>query len=244
MAHEVVKHVGSRAYRYRVESYRDPATGKVRGRWTYLGRVTGSGTEPPRRTTRELTRERLLTALEALLERHDYAAMTAAEIAEEAGLAHGTFYRYFRDKGAALREAIERVRAAVDREHVALATQPGSLERERARVRRWARAVMGAPVERPGLLRAWFALTDADPQAAQRRSERREHSVESLASYLERCVAAGLVRDLAHPRALATALLSLFDGVLRGAATGRASSREAIEGVLDVFDRAIFGTFP
>ncbi len=107
--------------------------GKVRGRWTYLGRVTGSGTEPPKRTTRELTRERLLTALEALLERHDYAAVTAAEIAEEAGLAHGTFYRYFRDKGAALREAIERVRAAVDREHVALATQPGSLERERAR---------------------------------------------------------------------------------------------------------------
>ena len=37
MPHDVIKRVGRRAYRYRVESYRDAETQKVRKRWTYLG---------------------------------------------------------------------------------------------------------------------------------------------------------------------------------------------------------------
>ena len=52
VAYEVIKRVSGRAYRYRVESYRDPVTRRVRGKWTYLGRVEGEGTLSPERKSR------------------------------------------------------------------------------------------------------------------------------------------------------------------------------------------------
>jgi AcrR family transcriptional regulator len=240
LAHEVVKRVGDRAYRYRVESYRDRETGKVRGRWTYLGRVAVDATVAPLRPARERTRDRLLAALERLLEDAEYADVSAGQIAEAAGLAHGTFYRYFRDKHAALREAIERVREAVDRERVALGGPIGTVTEERDRVRAWADAVLHAPIDRRGLLRAWLAVSDADPEVAERRTQRRAASVAAFTDYLQRGAAAGtiVVDDAA---ALAVALLSLFDGVLRIVASDRDPGAQLRAGVIAVFDRAIFG---
>jgi AcrR family transcriptional regulator len=240
VAHEVVKKVGNRAYRYRVESYRDRSTGKVRGRWTYLGRVAGDATIAPQRPAKERTRDRLLAALERLLDRHDFALISAGQIADEAGLAHGTFYRYFRDKRAALHVAIDRVRETVDRERAALDGPIGTLAGERARVRAWAEAVLHAPIERHGLLRAWLAVSDSEPDLAERRKRRRAASVAAFTDYLHRCVAAGIVA-VDDPAALASALLSLFDGVLRTAAANRDPGAQLRAGVTAVFDRAIFG---
>ena len=115
MSHEVIKRVGARAYRYRVESYRDASSKKVRSRWTYLGRVDrpADDGEPPsvaprtRRRTSE-TRERLIEAFEFLLETLSFDRVTAGAVAERAGVAHGTFYRYFSDKAALLRAALDR----------------------------------------------------------------------------------------------------------------------------------------
>ncbi len=240
MAHEVLKRVGNRTYRYRVESYRDRATGKVRGHWTYLGRVAGDATVSPQRPARERTRDRLLVALERLLDGRDYADISAGQVAEAAGLAHGTFYRYFRDKHAALREAIDRVREAVDRERVALGGPIGTVAEERNRVRAWADAVLHAPLDRRGLMRAWLAVSDADADLAQRRAERRAATVATFTDYLDRCVAAG-VATIDDPAALAAALLSLFDGILRIVASGRDPGAQLRAGVIAVFDRAIFG---
>ncbi|MGH7756575.1 MAG: TetR/AcrR family transcriptional regulator, partial [Vulcanimicrobiaceae bacterium] len=119
MPRDVVKTIRGRAYRYRVESYRDPATGKTRGRWTYLGKVAaddGAGTVAGTRRDAGKTRAALLDATERLLGVIDLGKLTAAGIATEAGLGHGTFYRHFRNKGEAVRTAIERYRAGVDRE--------------------------------------------------------------------------------------------------------------------------------
>jgi len=74
VAYEVIKRVGGRAYRYRVESYRDPETRRVRGKWTYLGRVEGEGTLSPERQARPSSRTRLLNALEELLGMRDLPA--------------------------------------------------------------------------------------------------------------------------------------------------------------------------
>ena len=43
VAYKVTKRIGGRAYLYRVESQRDPETGRRRNRWTYLGRAPGDG---------------------------------------------------------------------------------------------------------------------------------------------------------------------------------------------------------
>ncbi len=107
MAYEVVKTIRGREYRYRVQSERDPHTGKSRNRWTYIGRVTGEPDVAKSRPARPNARLRLLAAAERLLEGGEASALSVDAIATEAGVAHGTFYRYFRDRSAVL-EALAR----------------------------------------------------------------------------------------------------------------------------------------
>jgi AcrR family transcriptional regulator len=241
VAHDVVKRVGDRSYRYRVESYRDPASGKVRGRWTYLGRVAGEGAQPPReRRSSAQTRERLLGALELLLEEQEFGAVTAGAIARAAGLAHGTFYRYFADKRQALRAAVERARELAERTRPSFEPPFGSAARERARVRSWVTAVLDAPFERRGLTRTWFVLSELDLELLALRRTYRARTVEAFASYLERLRSAGTV-DVPQPRELAAALLILLEGTVRRVLVeGETFEPDALDGVVEVFDRAIF----
>jgi AcrR family transcriptional regulator len=240
VAHEVVKHVGARAYRYRVESYRDPASGKVRGKWTYLGRAGSAETAARPRQSAQETRERLLAALERLLEEHEYGGVTAGAIAAAAGLAHGTFYRYFSDKQAALRAAIERAREAWARTRPSFEPPYGSLEAERDRVRTWVIAVLSAPYERRGLMRAWYAQREIDVELQALRRRGRAQTVDALASYLEG-LGKAKTTGVPRPRELAAALLVLLEGTLRRALVeGESLDAGAIAGVVDVFDRAVF----
>jgi AcrR family transcriptional regulator len=240
LAHEVLKRVGSRSYRYRVESYRDPSTGKVRGHWTYLGRaIAGGATVPPTRRSPTSSRPRLLVALESLLERGDLAEVTAALVAAEAGLASGTFYRYFRDKHDALRAAVEQTRDEVD-QTVLLPDRPvGARSEERQRVRRWAETALRARIERPGLVRAWLAAAQSDAAIAAQHAERRARALAALTAYLERLHAAG-IGSIQHARGTALALLSVLEAKLRAAASGQSVDDDEIEGVLTLIDRAIF----
>ena len=115
MAYEVIKRVSGRAYRYRVESYRDPETRRVRGKWTYLGRVEGEGTLSPERKARPSSRERLLDAVERLLETNELSTISTGMVASEAGLAYGTFYRHFRDLAHVVRDAMVRETANLEK---------------------------------------------------------------------------------------------------------------------------------
>ena len=243
MAHDVVKRVAGRSYRYRVESYRDPTSGKVRGRWTYLGRVDGDGAQPPReRPPSSQTRERLLGALELLLEEQEFGAVTAGAVARAAGLAHGTFYRYFADKRQALRAAVERARELAERTRPSFEPPFGSAAGECARVRAWVTAVLDSPFERRGLTRTWFVLSELDLELQTLRRTYRARTVDVFASYLERLRSAGTV-DVPRPRELAAALLILLEGTVRRVLVeGETSEPGTLQGVVDVFERTIFKT--
>jgi len=178
-------------------------------------------------------------ALGRLLERVDYSEVTAGAVAAEAGLAHGTFYRYFKDTQDALRAAVEQVREAVDRTALVADRPVGTLAEERERVRRWAEAAMRAPVDRPGLVRAWLAVSERDPAMAARKNERRLQTQAELSGYIERLIAAGLTR-VPDAAGLASALLSLVHGTVRESAAGVPLTDGGVEGVLLVVDRAVF----
>ena len=241
MSHQVVKSVGGRSYRYEVESYRDPLTGKVRGRWTYLGRADGSErrAERPAKAATP-TRERLLDALAVLLDRHDFGDLTVTAIASQAGLAHGTFYRYFGDKEAALRAAAGRIREEVERSRPDFDAPAGSLAAERARVRSWVETMLRTPVDRPGLLREWYAALARDPKLAAERAAKRTEMLAVFAGYLRRLDESGTVA-VERPDELAAALLTATDGAFRNLALTREPFSEAtIRGMCDLFDRAIF----
>jgi AcrR family transcriptional regulator len=239
MAYEVTKKVGPRAYRYRVESYRDPASSKVRSRWTYLGVVAGDGTgvAPAKRANSEATRERLILAFEELVADLPYRDITAGTVATKAGLAHGTFYRYFADKRSLLIAAITRFRQELDRVHPEFGAAIGTREQERDRFRTWILALYRWPARNPGLYRAFVDAHDADEELREHKRIRLAERTAQLTAYFERLNAAG-VAEIEHPHVLASSLTILVNGSLRELFTSGASTGEA--GITEIFDRAVF----
>lgn len=243
MAYEVVKRVGARAYRYSVESFRDPATKKVRSRWTYLGRAAaavGSETTPKRRAPGQM-RERLIDAYERLVEAGSAAGVSAGTVATEAGVAHGTFYRYFADKRAILVAALERVRDEFERASPTFGPPFGTRTAERARVRAWTQAICRHLPARAGVLRAWHEALETDPELREQRVRRRLLRVGALRDYLKELADAGIVFGV-HPEPLATALVTLIEATFRESVAASSTADAAlVEGVIELFDRAIFG---
>ncbi|GAC1400773.1 MAG: hypothetical protein NVS2B8_21690 [Vulcanimicrobiaceae bacterium] len=250
MAYHVVKRVGQRAYRYRVESYRDPHTHETRARWTYLGRVDGSVDardavgEAAQAVVRRVpgrTRDALIEAFGRVAAERPYAEITAGVVAEAAGLAHGTFYRHFRDKRAILLAAVDRLRADLERDRPTFDAPYGSRDAERRRVRAWTQALAATGSAR-GLLRAWLDALDGDASLADLRKTRLRERTAALEAYLVGLAAAAII-VLERPAPLATALTLLVDAAFRSIVAGDpVDDATVFAGVTDAFDRAIFTT--
>ncbi|HTW84635.1 MAG TPA: TetR/AcrR family transcriptional regulator [Candidatus Sulfotelmatobacter sp.] len=240
MAYEVTKTIAGRAYRYRVESVRDETSGKRRNRWTYLGRASPDpdGVARPR-APRGNARERLLDAFERLLADRDYEQVTADAIAAEAGLAHGTFYRHFRDKRDALRGALGRVReenrVSFDRLDDAVA----GLAEARAQIRGLVDGLR-KPLQHPGLLRATQVLALRDEVLIEERRAFQRAATRRLAEHLRALGARGLA-DVRDPDATAGVVLNLLQGMAREAIVEGVGPDEArLAAAADVLDRAVF----
>ncbi len=239
MAYEVVKTIGGRPYRYRVERVRDPATGKQRSRWTYLGRVDPATGERPR-TRRTDGRERLLDALERLLEATDFSAVTAGAIAAEAGVAHGTFYRHFHDKRDALRSAFERVRERRGPTLDMLRDDVPSREAARTALRACVTLVLESPANHPALLRAFYALVMRDAELSQERRQRKAASISAMTRYL------GVLRErgfaaIDDAEATAAAILALIEGLYRDSnVDGIPLDAARVRAAATFVDRAVF----
>jgi len=239
MPYEVIKQIGGRAYRYQVERYRDPDSGKVRARWTYLGKAEGSLPAQGRRRPAAITRERLIDAVVQLAERVPWPDFSADAVAREAGLAHGTFYRYFRDRRSALLAAFEEWRKEIDRERPELDREIGTRAAERERLAAWVRSLVGAPLHRPGLFRAWFELAVEDQAHAAVHNERVESVLGGLADYLRRLGDAGLITPPGDPIDFARALFFAVQGVYHGGAVA-GSTETTTRLIVELFDRAVF----
>jgi AcrR family transcriptional regulator len=240
MAYEVTKVVNGRPYRYRVRSERDPDSGKMRNRWTYLGRATPTGA-PVAVKRRPNAREALLDALERLLERSEPAAVTAAAVAVEAGLAHGTFYRYFQNRAAAVHALAERLRSARAGDLALLDDVPAGPGEARTALRAWTEALLRTRTDRPGLVRVWYALAarDAEFQAAGR--ERRDSYRRRMAAWLRDLADRGIIGSL-DPEASAGVLFAMLDGIGREAvAAGEPLDDARIAAAVDLVERSVFG---
>lgn len=233
MAYEVIKRVSGRAYRYRVESYRDPETHKVRGKWTYLGRVEGEGTLSPERQARPSSRTRLLDALEQLLEMRDLSALTTGIIANQAGLAYGTFYRYFKDVHHIVREAMLRYSATHDGLRAELFHEISTASAENDKITIWVAQMIAEAQAQRGLIRAWHVASNADAALILERQQRFDASVAAFAQYIERLNAAGLT-DVRSPAFNAYALEALCTAIVRECAVEPPFVSEKITGLRDV----------
>lgn len=241
MAYEVVKTIGTRQYRYRVKSERDPQTGKVRNRWTYLGRVAGDPDIAKVRAPRPNARLRLLEGAEALLAGGDAAAVTVDAIAAAAGVAHGTFYRYFRDRSDVLQELARHIRATRGiGDDWLLRDDAASVEAARAGMRRWVSDKLRYAREQRASFCAWQALIASDARLAAFRDERRETTLTRLREHVEFLNARGFAH-VAQPAAMAASLIALIDGVCRALVLERDRLDDAgITATADIVERALF----
>jgi AcrR family transcriptional regulator len=246
MAYEVVKTIGTRQYRYRVQSERDALTGKTRNRWTYLGRVAGEGADDGKtRPARGTTRLRLIEAAGRLLATGDAGALTVDAIAAEAGVAHGTFYRYFRDRSDVLEALARHLRdsGTVGDERL-LDDAVTTLGAARAGVRRWvSERLRYARLNRASFC-AWTTLIASDARLSAFREDRRETMLARLREHIEALCAKGFT-EVADSAATSAALLALVDGVMRAAILERDRLDDAgITATADIAERALFARLP
>ena len=107
MSYEVTKRIKGRDYRYRVESARDPESGRAGTRWIYLGKLeNGALVAPVRSVSRRVTHDEIVAVTAKLLESRDASRVTVSVIAHHAGISPGTFYRHFDDRDAAFSAAL------------------------------------------------------------------------------------------------------------------------------------------
>jgi AcrR family transcriptional regulator len=242
MAYTVAKTIHGRSYLYSVEGRRDSVTGKVRNRWTYLGRAPAGAAEvvPPVRTPRGETRRRLIEATERLLERGDRAAVTPSTIATEAGVAHGTFYRHFRDRSAAFAALVDHLRATRGTTDDELRDDVASASEARLALRAWIAGKLRVVRDRPEFIRGFYRLVASDMKVAAYRDERRAQSLSRLRDYLTLLLARGFI-TIADPGATAHLLYALYDGIYRQSAFDDTTIDDAIvNAACDLVERTIF----
>ncbi|MHB1798180.1 MAG: TetR/AcrR family transcriptional regulator [Vulcanimicrobiaceae bacterium] len=169
-----MKTIRGHDYRYSVESYRDPKTGKVRNKWRYLGRAKGS-TPPRRRVRGEETRSALMAALERLLARTSWSEITVRHIAAEADVAAATVYRYFHSRNDVLEACALRANAEYDARLAELANIAETPLQERARLRAWTIRVANDPPGSAVLFALW--ASDATGMGGRERDEHRRRAV-------------------------------------------------------------------
>lgn len=234
MAYEVVKDVKGRRYRYRVESYRDAESGRVRNRWTYLGRIAAEASARQPRTSSSETRRRLHEGLARLLERVDWNDVTSGAIAHEAGLAHGTFYRHYENKEAILRAALECRRADLEQTYQTLLEIAPSYEQERARLDRWVVELLRVRAGVRGIGSAFRIAAERNVALAALREESRASAISAIAAYLGQLEARGFARMHADRRAYATIVFTLLEGVVERMYVRRESPSPSEGGALRV----------
>lgn len=244
MAYDVVKTINGRDYRYRVVSERG-LDGKRRNRWTYVGRIASerAGKPSAAHVPRGGTRLRLLAATERLLSRSEAHEITVDAIVAEAGLAHGTFYRYFKDRAASLEALAVHIRASRGSAEENLRDDVATVAEARRGLRAWLTEKLWFAIERPEEIRTWFALMTSDPRLGAFREERRQATTQRMTAHF----AALAQRGLAHvsdPAAMAFALSAMLDGIFRQTIVdGNALDDARIAAAADVVEHAIFGLY-
>jgi AcrR family transcriptional regulator len=240
MAYEVTKLVNGRPYRYQVRSERDPATGKQRNRWTYLGRGDLAAIVSPAKP-RPNARQALLDALERLLDRSEPSEVTAGAVSIEAGLAHGTFYRYFRNRADAIRALTARLREELALELGLLDDPPADAASARSALRAWTRAILHARTKHHGLVRALYALAARDEDMRNTLRARRDVNARRLATWLSALAERGIAA-LPDVESTSAVLFSMLDGIGREAVdAGEPLEEQRVNVAIDLVERSVFG---
>jgi AcrR family transcriptional regulator len=155
-------------------------------------------------------------------------------------VAHGTFYRYFTDRGAAMEAVSRHLRATHGLDVENLRDDVENAAAAAVQLRSWMVQKMRIAQERPGLVRTFTALALVEPRLASYRNERRESTLRRMREHFSVLAARGLA-PIDDPAALAHALFALIDGVYRETVLdGNPLEESQIAAAATIVERAVF----
>ncbi|MCZ6784737.1 MAG: TetR/AcrR family transcriptional regulator [Proteobacteria bacterium] len=210
-------------------------------------RETGQREAAPRESaaarSRAATRARLLESGQQLFAARGFHGVTSHEIARGAGVAAGTFYLHFRDKGALFREIVEATVAALRARLDAAFAEAGEERAIQARAR--ARVLVDFAAQNREVMRMLFS---GDAEAASVGSDVLDRLAESIAASRRRRLAASggghvTAGDDLDPAVVAQAVVGMWARVL--AWWTEDPSRATPETLVDTLTRIqLSGTHP
>jgi AcrR family transcriptional regulator len=208
---------------------------------------TSSTSNPPsRRQTaaeraRAATRAQLLSSGRTLFAELGLHKVTTHDIAAHAGVAAGTFYNHFSDKGALFRELTDAAVAELNR-RLEQVGGDGTEDHRPAVVRAHAEALVGFAEDHRELLRILFSR-EADADAAAVESAVLDDLAASIADARKHSIEVGLMPAGLDPKVVSQAIVGMWARVLGWWAED--PSRAPRETVIDTLTRIqLGGTHP
>lgn len=138
----------------------------------------------------------LIEAATTLFAKHGYDAVGTPEIAEQAGVSVGTFYRYFEDKHEIYVEVARRSMVAAYNESIGSLTPAAFVGKSRRDTIAMAiDRVIDNVLSRPALTRSFNEMSIRDPQVAELRRALEQLSVGRLAMLISAVVPITVIPD-------------------------------------------------
>jgi AcrR family transcriptional regulator len=165
----------------------------------------------PRSRKGEQTRARLVAAAKAVFERSGFLDARVSDIAEEAGLSHGSFYHYFDSKDEVFREVVAQVeeRLSAPLHNVVLNPELDATPRER--ISQAIRLHMEAYREEARIMKVIELVSRFDRQVYEARLSRTERYGRQVADSLRQLQRHGLVDPDLDPDIASVVLGSMTD---------------------------------
>lgn len=182
-------------------------------------------------------RQELLGAAARVFARKGFHAARVGDIAEEAGVAHGLLYHYFRSKDEVLEEIFRETWTLLTVETERIETSGAPF---REQVRRFARIYLGSWLATPELICVLVREIARSPQVGSR-VEEIERLFAALYRTFEQARERGEVRADCDPRLAAVVFYGTLEEILTGWVLGQLPSEEedverAVAAVVDLAD--------
>jgi TetR/AcrR family transcriptional regulator, fatty acid metabolism regulator protein len=186
-------------------------------------------------TTTDRRRE-LVRAAIRVFARKGFHAARVGDIAEEAGVAHGLLYHYFRSKEDVLETVFRETWARIVEQTQAIETSGAPLPEQ---IRRFSVIFLGSWLATPSLVHVIIREVARSPQVGERVEELREVLL-SLRRMIETAQERGEVREDVDPRLASWVLYGSLEEILTGWVLGQLPGEEddverAVASVVDVF---------
>ncbi len=154
--------------------------------------VEGEKPSGPRSRKGALTRSRLLDAAKAIFEEDGFLEARISDIAERAGLSHGSFYHYFDSKEQIFREVAATVEAKLSAPVDAVILDPNSTASPRDRIREGIRRNLISDREEAPMMGVIEQVSRYDDHVRAMRNELRKLSTDQIADSIRQLQERGL----------------------------------------------------